>query len=493
MKQVYQIVFVGFLLFLSKAAIALTVGHSSFSSSSSLSFEDNHEETLALFMASVLEKSGSSLLLTDSLVVYNNYANGDSSKWHKARYEYDHENLMASVFYYKRNNDQTDWESYQKEVFQFNAAIHQTNFTLFIKSEIDPEWTKQLHREYHYNENHQLLGVAEFHWNNTASDWEGQWKYEMAYNSSQLQQQQINYIWNGTAKVWSPVLKHEFEYTNHELIRKVSYTYNTQNFIWEGHQKSEYVHENNVLMVQTDYTWDQQESPATWLASNKKEFFYNDQGALFSWKWYKWNRNYLKWDEWWKIEQTEDESTNTFTWVDAEWNDQNKEWINSWRVEKVADASDKVSEEVAYAWNNTSGIWSGIYRLDYIYGEEEQLQSRQDYYWDASSNHWNLNQKQFYYLSATASGPATHIKQENGGGDDGFRAYPNPAQSLVFIESSSVIHSLQLYAPDGRLLEYHTPNDRKTEISVRHLPAGLYIIKTGTANETRFSKIIVKK
>ncbi len=454
--------------------------------STSVYTEDNHDKNLALFRASLLKSSSAPLLLTDSIVVYNNYANGDSSKFHKVTYQYNQDQLLASVYYYRRNINNSDWESYQKEDFKFNASTHPINFTLYQKRDGRTEWFHQLQREYFYTSGNQLSMVAEYHWNEIASDWEGQWMHEIDHYSSQLQKSKINYIWNAPANSWSPSFKHEFEYhTNGELSRRTSYAFNAENLLWEGQQKSEFEYSDDLLKVQTDFYWDLFNSPASWIASNKREYFYNGKGEQISWQWYRWNRNFSKWEEWWKIEHFEDLTANTNTWVDAQWDGNSEAWISNWRVDTKG-KNDQPMQEAAYLWDNETAEWYGMYKVDYVYGDKDQLQEKWEFHWDATYDSWRIKQKQFYFSSLAESEPEEGINS----GD--FIVYPNPSQQFVYIESSSIIHSLLFYSIDGRLLMQANPNELKTEIPVQHLPAGLYIIKTGTVNGTRFSKIVVK-
>lgn len=455
--------------------------------------EDKHDKNLELFRTSLLKNSASTILLTDSMVVYNNYANGDSSQFHKVTYEYHPDNRLASVFYYQRNSAKSVWESFQKEEFEFNAASNQTTFTVFLKSENGTEWVHQLQRAYLYNSDHQLLVASEFLWDESTATWVGQWKNEIAYNSAKFQKSKITYGWNRAVGDWSPLLKQEFEYqTSGELYRSISYGYNLESTLWEGQQKSEYDFVDGVLNEQTDYIWDLHASPAVWVASNKKEFLYNGQGEQLSWKWYRWNRDYLKWDEWWKIEHSEDHASSTSTWMDAQWDGDSEAWISNWRMDTKGEPRQQ-SEEAVYVWNIESASWHGLYRLDFVYGDEDQLFARGDYQWDEALDAWSLHQKNFYYSFAVESDAVNiFVPKENVGSAD-LKVYPNPAQHMVHFESSSLIHSIQVYAPDGRLLGQIHPNSPTTELSVLHLPAGVYIIKTGTANGTRFSKIVVKK
>ncbi len=463
------------------------------SNSTSIYTEDYHDKNLALFRASIFKSSVPFRHLTDSMIVYNNYAEGDSSQLHKVIYEYNPDKILASVYYYQRDSENSVWESYQKEIFQFNSASNQTNFTIYGKAEGSVEWVNQLQRKYIFNNRHQLLLVAEFQWDESRSEWEGQWKHEMDHYSSHLLKSKITYGWNASANDWLPLLKHEFEYhTTGELSRKVSYAFNADNLLWEGQQKSEFAYVDGVLSVQTDYFWDLFSSPAAWVASNKKEYLYNEQGEQLSWRWSLWDRNFSEWKAWWKIEHSKDEGTKKNTWVDAQWDGDSEGWISHWRVE-ISGERDMPSEEAAYAWNSEGASWDGMYKVGYIYGNEGQLKAKWDYQWDAFYQSWNLNQKHFYFSSLVEWGPVNIIIPNDTANSGELFVYPNPSQHTVFVECSSIIHSLLMYAPDGRLIEHLRPNDFKTEIPVQHLPAGLYIIKTGTANGTRFSKVVVKK
>ena len=59
----------------------------------------------------------------------------------------------------------------------------------------------------------------------------------------------------------------------------------------------------------------------------------------------------------------------------------------------------------------------------------------------------------------------------------GLSVYPNPAHDKLFVESGSRIACFELYAIDGTWLGRVEADAMKTELSLAHLPSGMYLVK----------------
>ncbi|CAM4058449.1 CotH kinase family protein [Flavobacterium antarcticum] len=78
--------------------------------------------------------------------------------------------------------------------------------------------------------------------------------------------------------------------------------------------------------------------------------------------------------------------------------------------------------------------------------------------------------------------PETNIK---------FTAYPNPVQTTLHIASNTELLSAELYNLYGQMVRKIQPNTTLTEIDVRGLPNGIYILKVkNTSQEEKAIKII---
>lgn len=79
----------------------------------------------------------------------------------------------------------------------------------------------------------------------------------------------------------------------------------------------------------------------------------------------------------------------------------------------------------------------------------------------------------------------------------GFYIYPNPAKDKIFIEiKNSVYHktvSLSIYSIQGDLLIFHPLKTKRSEMSVRALPEGNYIIKFTSGLKSSGQKLVIKR
>jgi hypothetical protein len=87
----------------------------------------------------------------------------------------------------------------------------------------------------------------------------------------------------------------------------------------------------------------------------------------------------------------------------------------------------------------------------------------------------------YYYIddiSVTACDTTWVGVNETVKNEDGFKVYPNPASSIISVESSKYqVQSIRIMDVLGREIYYLQTTNNKTEIDVSHLPSGMYILQ----------------
>ncbi len=75
-----------------------------------------------------------------------------------------------------------------------------------------------------------------------------------------------------------------------------------------------------------------------------------------------------------------------------------------------------------------------------------------------------------------------------------FRIFPNPAKEKITVQGSN-LQTIELYSQTGqRILQEQAKNPTHCEVSVNHLPAGLYFIKISTTDgKNATQKVVVNK
>lgn len=76
--------------------------------------------------------------------------------------------------------------------------------------------------------------------------------------------------------------------------------------------------------------------------------------------------------------------------------------------------------------------------------------------------------------------------------DESIRIYPNPAQNLVNIEADSILHSVEVYDAQGRLLMTHLSSEIKTMLDISDKANGVYFFKIKSEKGIKVEKIIKK-
>jgi subtilisin family serine protease len=74
--------------------------------------------------------------------------------------------------------------------------------------------------------------------------------------------------------------------------------------------------------------------------------------------------------------------------------------------------------------------------------------------------------------------------------DGGVSVSPNPAGDFVAISSPDVIKQINFYSPNGQLVIKTLPSSNLVNVPVKQLPAGIYVLRIITGNETITTKLI---
>ena len=74
---------------------------------------------------------------------------------------------------------------------------------------------------------------------------------------------------------------------------------------------------------------------------------------------------------------------------------------------------------------------------------------------------------------------------------DSVNIYPNPTESIINIESSEIINSIELLNPLGKVLLEKEVNTYNYQINLNPLPQGTYFIKVITNSGQTVKKIIL--
>jgi len=76
--------------------------------------------------------------------------------------------------------------------------------------------------------------------------------------------------------------------------------------------------------------------------------------------------------------------------------------------------------------------------------------------------------------------------------DASISMYPNPTHSILFIEGSEVVKTVELYDVFGRLLQTNINSTEKTSIDLSNRETGIYFLKVTTDKGQKVEKIMKK-
>lgn len=73
-----------------------------------------------------------------------------------------------------------------------------------------------------------------------------------------------------------------------------------------------------------------------------------------------------------------------------------------------------------------------------------------------------------------------------------IKAFPNPANDIVNINSNSIIYFTEINDANGRIIQTSPQNSNEVILNIENLQSGIYILKVSTENVNSFQKIIKK-
>jgi len=73
-----------------------------------------------------------------------------------------------------------------------------------------------------------------------------------------------------------------------------------------------------------------------------------------------------------------------------------------------------------------------------------------------------------------------------------MQIYPNPTKSMLYLKSAQNVLNIEIYDGTGRKLMESKPNQKEPSINLERLSAGMYMMKTRTAEGEEVYKIIKK-
>ena len=75
--------------------------------------------------------------------------------------------------------------------------------------------------------------------------------------------------------------------------------------------------------------------------------------------------------------------------------------------------------------------------------------------------------------------------------DENLHIYPNPSKGEINIESNSIIHQLNLYDIDGKLVFQSEMNSKYIRLNLNNINTGIYILESKTEKEINYNKLII--
>lgn len=150
------------------------------------------------------------------------------------------------------------------------------------------------------------------------------------------------------------------------------------------------------------------------------------------------------------------------------------------RTEYIYDKMGLQMQTLTYTYG--SGIWTPVQgeRDSIQYGSFNETQTRtSSYFSQADKQFIYLNREHFYYNGLSIGNPINNT----------LSLYPNPANTLVYINLNSPIHSVEIIDLQGKLKTF---TRQQNELDVRGLEPGIYFIRVNSEGNYYSGRLAIK-
>ncbi len=374
----------------------------------------------------------------------------------KNEYNFDAQGNLTLYAYYDRTDDA--WVGFWKDEYEYNE---QGDIIKYASSSWENEdWAIQFKYKYNYEYMTDSTVASISHWDEE-SDWKDNGRHTIKrYDANgKLIESSAHWRWDSYYKGWIPPYnKTEYEYnTQGKLIREISYgvLYKTK--------------VSEIYDIEYYY-------------SNKYEYEYDDDGNQASYTTYKWNSSV------WELD------SKFVHKYDSQGNMNYEEYYDD--------------KEILVGYVLSEPVYGILKNLLYSvtnYGYDGQnrvkMERSTQIEYKLTSNYYVLDNKSIliggeyainndassvinttYYYSGETSGITPAEKKNQ------VSIHSNPATSIITASGLQGNKMLKFYNINGNLLLSHQAAGETENITVNHLPAGVYIIKISDGQTLKWIK-----
>lgn len=387
---------------------------------------------------------------------------------------YDNNSLVAENVLSIRNSNTQSWQVFQKDEYTFNGSEQLVELLRYFQY-VPGTWNLYEKIEFSYDSNGNETEEIQYYWDTTNSIWIPSYKNESTYDMNGNITLYSGFEWFPGVSQWLNSFKDEYFYTNGVLTSELSSNWNYGTSQWDNASQVFYTYVANQLITEIIQTWDLNSS--LWINVNKMEYIY---------------------------------TTNDFlaTEILSLWDTNTNEWELHYKDDYQYDTNDNLSQGLYSEWNGTSDVWEPYYKDEFVYDlnftladlivpyfyggdiPQEVLSINNmliGYFgFEYINQVWVDNQKMLLYYSDYDN----QLKINEFESLETFNLYPNPVNSILFIDSQMPIDKVTIYTITGQKVKV-IYSDVKT-IQLDKIPSGIYLLKI-QSNDRTISKKLIKK
>lgn len=450
-----------------------------------------------------------------------------ANKWSgysKTGFAFDENRNDTLLVYFSWDKLANQWVNSQKNSYQYDNKGKDTTLIVYVWNKSNNQWDCSSKYRYFYNESGKVIASLDLYWNETNNQWCYFTKDETYYNSNGSDTLSVSYIWNNNLERWTVTGR-----TEHQLN---AYGKDTATTIYHldnyadtlvGYLKNRMFYDSNGNdMLSIAYRWDNQQN--SWAGNTKNEYSYNAAGQEISGVYFIWADSISNWVCHSKFETAYDEHENVTMHSQFKWDYNNKKWTGLYKYTNTFNQEGNISQFTCYKWDEANDQWIQSFTDDLItgagykelyiilsmittdyddytstvlttlfgfsdvtYDTEGNKTMETDYVLNKTSKDPELSSKTYYYFSVHNTNGVNQVTNNN------IKIYPNPANEVIQIESTSNSAAVcRIFNNNGQLINTWQVVQGKHTYNIQNLKPGMYHVQL-QSNEGVITYKLIKK
>lgn len=332
------------------------------------------------------------------------------------------------------------WIKYGRTIYTFNTANVVTELLNQGYDTTVQQWKNTSRVTNFYNASNNIIQKVSQNWSFLMSAWENNSLQEYSYDANKNIIHYLSKTW--TAGVWR---NQNLDSTTYTSTNKpsiiINRNWNTSTNVWDVYSRRIYYYSSidSITQVDLDYY-----DPALmlWRHGYQNVYTYNSDNLLALQEIKRWNVAIFDYENYFKYNYT---------------------YFTNKNLQEIA----------VLEWNTATTNWDNYTKSTYEYYASGDVSAREEYaFWVIAGSYFRYRTRYEYKcISGT-------VAIDNVANESTLSIYPNPLATGILTVESNEIQPLLVMDISGKVILESDLQKGENKLDVRHLSAGLYVVKT---------------